>query len=68
VSSNEPVNGLGDGDTAPDWDITGPMSLRLRAERSGVGGGRVYTITLECSDWSGNSVQRTVTVAVPKGR
>jgi hypothetical protein len=67
VSSNEPANGLGDGDTAPDWEVTGPLSLRLRAERSGQGNGRIYTITIECTDWAGNSVQRTVTVTVPKG-
>ena len=66
VVSNEPIDGLGDGDTAPDWAITGPMSLQLRAERSGQGQGRIYTITIECTDWSGNSVRRTVTVVVPK--
>ncbi len=38
VTSNEPVNGLGDGDTDPDWttpvvDAQGNISLSLRAER-----------------------------------
>jgi PKD domain len=65
VSSNEPVNGLGDGDTAPDWVITGNLTLNLRAERSGMGTGRVYTSTIQCTDASGNSSTKTVTVNVP---
>jgi hypothetical protein len=68
VASSEPENGIGDGDTAPDWEITGPLTLRLRAERSAAqhAGGRIYTVTIECVDYAGNAVQRTVTVAVPK--
>lgn len=65
VSSNEPINGLGDGDTAPDWVITGALTVDLRAERSGTGTGRVYTITVTCSDGSGNSSTKTVMVTVP---
>jgi hypothetical protein len=65
VSSNEPVNGLGDGDTAPDWLITGDLTVNLRAERSGKGNGRIYTVTFECTDASGNSATGTTTVAVP---
>ena len=65
VSSNEPVNGTGDGDTSPDWQVTGDMSLKLRAERSGHGSGRVYTITVESVDRSGNAGRATVTVTVP---
>jgi len=66
VSSNEPVNGLGDGDTAPDWEITGDRTLNLRSERSGTGSGRIYTITVECTDTSGNSTRRAATVTVPR--
>jgi hypothetical protein len=40
VASNEPENGPGDGDTAPDWEITGALTLNLRAERAGGGSGR----------------------------
>jgi hypothetical protein len=65
VSSNEPVNGLGDGDTAPDWVITGGLSVNLRAERSGTGSGRLYTIAVTCTDDSGNSSTGTVGVTVP---
>lgn len=68
VVSNEPINGTGDGDSAPDWEIIDEHHLRLRAERAGNGSGRVYTITITCSDISGNSASRTVTVAVPKNR
>ncbi len=69
VTSNEPVNGLGDGDTAPDWVITGDHTLQLRAERSGMGNGRVYTITVQAKDTSGNlSDPKTVTVKVPKSQ
>jgi hypothetical protein len=41
VTSNEPVNGGGDGNTGTDWQITGPNTVDLRAERSGTGSGRV---------------------------
>ena len=65
VGSNEPANGLGDGDTAPDWMVTGDLTLTLRAERSGRGAGRVYTITLRCRDASGNEASATASVGVP---
>ncbi|HUT32039.1 MAG TPA: right-handed parallel beta-helix repeat-containing protein [Planctomycetota bacterium] len=65
VTCNEPVNGQGDGNTSPDWEITGDQSLRLRAERSGTGSGRVYTITIEATDTSGNASTATCTVTVP---
>ena len=68
VSSNEPADGLGDGDTSPDWEITGGLTLRLRAERAGTGSGREYTITVEASDASGNTTIQTVVVSVPKNR
>jgi hypothetical protein len=68
VTSNEPVNGLGDGDTAPDWVIVDSHSVQLRAERAGNGTGRVYTITVSCTDSSGNTTTKTVTVSVPKSQ
>jgi hypothetical protein len=68
VTSNEPVDGLGDGDTAPDWEVVDAHHVRLRAERSGKGTGRTYTITVTCADGSGNTVVRTVTVEVPKSQ
>jgi hypothetical protein len=63
VSSNQPVNGTGDGDTAPDWLITGATTLKLRAERAG-SADRVYTITVEATDATGNISTREVTVRV----
>jgi len=66
VTSNEPQDGLGDGDTSPDWEITGLLTLNLRAERAGSGSGRVYTITVKCTDPSGNESTSTVTVTVPR--
>jgi hypothetical protein len=71
VSSNQPINGTGDGDTAPDWNITGAMTVDLRAERAGNSSTeRKYTITVEAVDASGNASQSTVvvTVAQSKGR
>jgi len=65
VASNEPVNGTGDGDTAPDWEITGALTANLRAERAGNGSGRVYTLTVECADQAGNSATKKTTVTVP---
>ena len=65
VSSNEPVNGAGDGNTATDWEIVDAHHLRLRAERSGRGNGRIYTITITATDSFGNTSSQVVTVHVP---
>jgi hypothetical protein len=66
IASSEPADGLGDGRTAPDAAITGPFAAELRAERSGGGGpGRTYTLTVSCTDASGNSGTGAGTVLVP---
>jgi len=46
VTSSQPENGTGDGDIAPDWQITGPLTVNLRSERSG-NTDRVYTIRVQ---------------------
>jgi hypothetical protein len=68
VGSNEPVDGEGDGDTAPDWVITGNLTLELRGERSGHGNGRIYTIVLEGRDAAGNVTRAFARVTVPKSQ
>ena len=68
VASSEPANGTGDGDAAPDWEIVDAHHVRLRAERSGKGTGRTYTITVTCTDAAGHTVVRTATVRVPKSQ
>src|SRR4030095_2581685 len=68
VTSNEPINGLGDGDTAPDWQVIDAHHVLLRSERSGKGSGRIYTITVTCTDPAGHTVVRTVTVTVPRSQ
>jgi hypothetical protein len=67
VISSEPDNGLGDGDQPNDVGyIAGdPHHVYLRAERSGRGTGRTYTILVTATDSSGNSVSSQVIVAVP---
>ena len=69
ITSNEPINGLGDGDTAPDWanaDTGTPdVAFQLRSERSGKGTGRKYTIVYTASDASGNTATAQVCVFVP---
>lgn len=67
VTSNQPVNGTGDGDAAPDWQITGPLTVKLRSERSS-GQDRIYTITVETVDDSGNSTTATDTVKVTNSK
>jgi hypothetical protein len=67
ITSNEKEDAKGSGNTAPDWIITGDATAKLRAERSGGNkAGRIYTITLEATDASGNvSEPAAVTVTVP---
>jgi len=59
VTSNQPINGPGDGNTDPDWIATdngdGTYSLELRAERSGNMGTRIYTIEVVADDGNGNT-------------
>jgi rhamnogalacturonan endolyase len=68
VTSSEPNNGIDGEDRAPDWEITGPLTVNLRAERAGNGSGRIYTITVESRDWSGNARRGTLQVVVPHKR
>jgi hypothetical protein len=65
VTSNEPDNGEDDGNTVNDIVIVDDYEFKLRAERSGVGAGRTYTITYEATDSCGNSATASATVFVP---
>lgn len=71
VTSNEPddAKGIGDGNTKNDIqgaDIgTEDYVVYLRAERSGRGTGRVYTISYTATDASSNSTTVSITVNVP---
>jgi predicted extracellular nuclease len=68
VVSNEPDNGLGDGDTPNDIVINPDGTIDLRAERFGGGDGRIYTLTYMATDACGNSTEATATVTVPKSQ
>ncbi|HEY0944609.1 MAG TPA: ExeM/NucH family extracellular endonuclease, partial [Opitutaceae bacterium] len=61
VTSSEPAKSLGD-ITPVDWEITGAMTLKLRAEVSLLNWTRVYMITVESRDASGNASTAQVKV------
>jgi hypothetical protein len=67
VVSDEPddARGGGDGHTTNDILQVGEFSFLLRAERSGSGDGRTYTLTYRATDASGNETTATCTVQVP---
>jgi hypothetical protein len=65
--SNEPEDGKGDGHTAPDIVIK-DGNVKVRAERSGHGDGRVYTIRASATDLAGNTTTATATCEVPHDR
>jgi microsomal dipeptidase-like Zn-dependent dipeptidase len=69
ATSNEPDNGLGDGDTANDIQGfavgTADTTGQLRAERSGRGNGRLYTLAYQGLDLAGNAASCTTQIAVP---
>jgi uncharacterized repeat protein (TIGR01451 family) len=66
VTQDEPLNGLGDGDTSPDA-FPGPASNQalIRAERSGLGDGRVYVLHVTVTDGLGGQCTGTAAVSVP---
>ncbi|HEX6625248.1 MAG TPA: hypothetical protein VF064_16160, partial [Pyrinomonadaceae bacterium] len=67
ITSDQPVNGTGDGDTAPDWEVVDAHHVRLRAERSPTStAGRTYTITLTLAESAGSSTNSSVPVRVPR--
>ncbi len=51
--------------TASEMQITGALTASVAATRDGSGSGRIYTITVQCTDASGNSSTKTVAVTVP---
>jgi hypothetical protein len=64
VKQDEPINGLGDGDTSPDAIESG-NNILLRAERAGTGNGRVYVVQFTAADPAGAQCSGTVRVSVP---
>jgi hypothetical protein len=69
VTSNEPVNDRGDGNTEPDImgveAGTEDYHFMVRAERAGGGSGRIYTVTYLVTDGEGNSTEASAEVGVP---
>jgi glucuronoarabinoxylan endo-1,4-beta-xylanase len=68
ISSNEPDEGLGEGDLPGDVQGAefGTMDTQfsVRTERSAAGTGRVYSITYEVTDVAGNTTRQKVDITV----
>jgi predicted RNA-binding protein with TRAM domain len=58
VTCNEPIS-------SSDYAIADAHHVNLRADRLGSGNGRVYTITVTCTDAYGNPSSQAVKVTVP---
>ncbi len=70
VTQDEPVNGLGDGDSSPDAvvQVSAPSdSVLIRSERSGNENGRVYQVNFTADDGF-ESCTGSVNVSVPHSR
>jgi M6 family metalloprotease-like protein len=69
ITSDEPDNGQGDGNTTNDIQDadyeTDDLCFDLRSERQGGGDGRKYTIVYRAFDDSGNEAWFTICVRVP---
>jgi len=59
VTCNEPV-------ATGDIQVKGDLTVNLAASKNSTGNERVYTITVQSTDVSGNSATATLTVTVPK--
>jgi hypothetical protein len=74
VSSSEEPDTDGDGNTIPDYtdpqidQNTGEITLQLRAERSGKGDGRIYTVVITATDESANSSTASVNIVAPHNK
>jgi rhamnogalacturonan endolyase len=74
VSSDAPVDdddrgrGHGHGHDKPDFKIVGPLAVLLRAETNRHDDDRTYTIDVEGSDASGNTLTQSVRVRVVRHR
>ena len=65
IWQDEAVNGRGDANTSPDGAGVGTDTAEVRAERSGKGDGRVYSIVFSASDEEGATCTGSVEVDVP---
>lgn len=63
ITSNQAVNGHGDGNTSPDWIVIDPHHVQLRGERTN-GDTRIYTINVSATDSAGGSSSNSATVSV----
>jgi len=57
-----------DGATSADWLVTSALTASVRADRTGSGDGRVYTLQVACVDAAGNTARATAPVVVPHDR
>jgi hypothetical protein len=67
VTSSEPDNGDGDGNTGGDTQVVSATAVRVRAERSGPSVSRIYTVAVQCADGSGNTATGAGTVVIGEG-
>ena len=58
IESSDPTR-----EGVPDWEFRSDLEVALRAKRDGEGD-RIYTLTVECSDASGNASSSTTEVRV----
>lgn len=65
VTSSQPDNGLGDGDTAPDVSWTSNQFC-IRRERAASLGPRTYSVLVQAADASGNTAMGSLQLTVPK--
>ena len=66
IFQDEPVDSIGDGNTAPDGKGVDSSAAWVRAERQGNGNGRVYHIAFTADDGKGGVCSGEVLVGVPK--
>ena len=65
IYQDEPVSGKGSGQTAPDGVFSSTDMAAIRAERNGLGDGRVYHINFDATDSAGNTCSGEVMISVP---